>query len=101
MTTLVKTSQRSICLSRLINPPDKSTYIHLPISESIKIVIPFNILFPSLRVKTKELLYCYICTLFVGPTTDEQNLSMKATVICHYGKPSPSEKRLHKGTLES
>ena len=42
-----------------------------------------------------------VATLFVGPTADEQNLSMKASVICQDEKPSPSEKRLHKGTLES
>ena len=36
-----------------------------------------------------------------GPTADEQNSSKKATVIFHYEKISPSEKRLHKGTLES
>ena len=73
----------------------------MPISESFKIAIPFNISFPSLRVKSKELLYYYIFILFlVGSTADEQNLSMKATVICHDEKPSPSEKRLHKGTLE-
>ena len=93
MTTLVKTSQKQICPSFLITPPDKSAYIHTPISESFKIAIPFNILFPSLRVKNKELLYCYICV-------DEQSLSMKATVICQDEKPYPSEKRLHRGTLE-
>ena len=32
---------------------------------------------------------------------DEQNLSKKAAVICQEENPSPSDKRLLKGTLES
>ena len=99
MTTLVKTSQQQICLL-LFNNSTIEVCLHLPISDSFKIVISFNVLFPSLRVKSKELLYHYICVIFfVGPSADEQNLSKKATVICHDEKPSPSEKRLHKGTL--
>ena len=41
-----------------------------------------------------------IATLFVGPTADEQNLSRKTAVVCQDENPSPSEYRLHKGTLE-
>ena len=99
MTTLVKTSQQQICLM-LFNNSTIEVCLHLPISDSFKIVISFNVLFPSLRVKSKELLYHYICVIFfVGSSADEQNLSKKATVICHDEKPSPSEKCLHKGTL--
>ena len=32
---------------------------------------------------------------------DERNLSKKAAVICQEENPSPSDKRLLKGTLES
>ena len=42
--------------------------------------------------------YIFLC---VGPSADEQNLSKKATEICHEEKPSPTEKHLYKGTLES
>ena len=99
MTTLVKTSQQQICLL-LFNNSTIEGCLHLPISDSFKIVIFFNVLFLSLRVKSKELLYHYICVIFfVGSSADEQNLSKKAIVICHDEKPSPSEKCLHKGTL--
>ena len=43
----------------------------------------------------------HLCTPFVGTNADEQNLSMKATVICQGEKRSPSEKHLHKGTLQN
>ena len=42
--------------------------------------------------------YYYV---FVVPNADEQHLSEKASVICQVEKPSSSEKRLHKGILES
>ena len=37
---------------------------------------------------------------FVGPSTDEQNLSKKSPVICQDVKASSSAKPHHKGTLE-
>ena len=37
---------------------------------------------------------------FVGPNTDEQNISKKAPVICQDEKASSSAKSLHKGTLK-
>ena len=58
-----------------------------------------DVLFPTLRLRNK--INNCIATLFAGPTADEQNLSKKAAVICEDEKPSSSEKRLHKGTLES
>ena len=42
-----------------------------------------------------------VTTLFAGPSTDEQQSSKKASVICQVEKPSSSEKRLQKGILES
>ena len=42
-----------------------------------------------------------VSSLFVGPNTDEQQFSKKASVICKVEKPSSSEKRLQKGILES
>ena len=41
-----------------------------------------------------------VTTLFVGPNTDEQRLSKKASVICQVEKPSFSEKRPQKGIPE-
>ncbi|XP_073230764.1 uncharacterized protein [Porites lutea] len=35
-----------------------------------------------------------------GPSADEQNVSKKAIVICQDENPSPSEKRLHKGSAK-
>ena len=96
-TQLQKTSQRQICQS-LFNNSTREVCLHLPVSKSFKIAIPFNVLFPTLRVKSNELL---ISTFFVGPSADEQNLSKKATVICQDEKPSPTEKHIYKGTLES
>ena len=43
--------------------------------------------------------WCYF--FFVVPNIDEQHLSEKAFVICEDEKPFSSEKRLHKGILES
>ena len=43
--------------------------------------------------------WCYY--FFVVPNTDEQHLSEKSSVVCQVEKPSSSEKRLHKGILES
>ena len=100
MTTLVKTSQRQIYQS-LFNNSTREVRLHLPISESFKIAIPFNVLFPTLRVKSNEVLISTFLLFYVGPSADEQNLSKKATVICHDEKPSPTEKHLYKGTVES
>ena len=41
-----------------------------------------------------------MCFFFVDTTADEQNLSKKATVICHDEKLSLSGKRLRKGRLK-
>ena len=43
--------------------------------------------------------WCYY--FFVVPDIDEQHLSEKASVICEDEKPFSSEKRFHKGILES
>ena len=97
----MKTSQQQIYQS-LFNNSTREVHLHLPISESFKIAIPFNVLFPTMRFKSNELLYCYICVFFyVGPSADAQNLSKKTAVICHDEKPPPTEKHLYKGTLES
>ena len=58
-----------------------------------------DVLFPTLGLRRK--LNNCIATIFVGANADDQNLSKKATVICHDENRSSSEKRLHKGTLES
>ena len=88
----------------LFNNSTGEVHLHLPISESFKIAIPFNVLFLTLRVKSNELLIATFVLLFffcLVPSADEQNLSKKATVICHDEKSSPTEKHLYKGTLES
>ena len=87
----------------LFNNSTGEVRLHLPISESFNIAIPFNVLFPSPRVKSNELLIATFVLLFfcLVPSTDEQNLSKKATVICHDERSSPTEKHLYKGTLES
>ena len=87
----------------LFNNSTGEVRLHLPISESFKIAIPFNVLFPTLRVKSNELLIATFVLFFfcLVPSADEQNLSKKATVICHDEKSSPTEKHLYKGTLES
>ena len=59
-----------------------------------------DVLFPTVGLRRKLILNC-IATLFVGANADEPNLSKKATVICQDENPASSEKRLHKGTLES
>ena len=100
-TQLQKTSRRQICQS-LFNNSTREVCLHLPVSKSFKIAIPFNVLFPTLRVKSNELLIStFVFFFYVGPSADEQNLSKKATVICQDEKPSPTEKHLYKGTLES
>ena len=65
--------------------------------ERTGIYLFLDVLFPTLRLRSKKL--CYYS--FLGANADEQNLSKKVAVICQDEKPSPSEKRLHKGTLES
>ena len=86
----------------LFNNSTREVRLHLPISESLKIAIHFNVLFPTLRVKSNELLIATFAFFFcLVPSADEQNLSKKATVICHDEKSSPAEKHRCKGTLES
>ena len=87
----------------LFNNSTGEVRLHLPISESFKIAIPFNVLFPTLRVKSNKLLIATFVLFFfcLVPSADEQNLSKKAIVICRDEKSSPTEKHLYKGTLES
>lgn len=42
-----------------------------------------------------------VAIFFVAPNEDEQHLSKEDSVIGQDEKPSSSEKRLHKGILES
>ena len=75
-------------------------YLNIAISFKERIFTFFgDVLFPTLGFRRK--INNCIATLFVGPNADEQNLSKKATVICQDENPSSSEKRLHKGTVES
>ena len=49
----------------LFNNSTREVRLHLPISESLKIAIPFNVLFPTLRVKSNELLIATFAFFFV------------------------------------
>ena len=100
----MKTSHQQIYQSLFNNSTrEVRLHVYLPISKSFKIVIPFNVLFPTLRVKSNGLLIATFVLFFfcLVPSADGQNLSKKATVICHDEKSSPTEKHLYKGTLES
>ena len=98
MTTLVTTTNFSISFNNSARQVRLHTFANFRAfqnHDTFKHLIPV----PEGQ-KLRMIVLLHLCTPFVGTNADEQNLSMKATVICQGEKRSPSEKRLHKGTLE-